>query len=250
MSAATTPALEVRDLTVGFGGVTALDGVTLAVAPGARHGILGPNGSGKTTLFNAVTGLVRPRAGRVMLGGADVTGLPPHRRVKRGMARTFQITSLFPSLSARENVAMAALAHSGASGDPWTPAPDHAAATARADALLADLGLARMADRMVRTLGYGEQRQLEIAVTLALEPSLLLLDEPTAGLSVAETTALVGLVERLPAALTVVLIEHDLGVVFGLTDRLSVLLNGVLIADGPTGAVREDPRVKDAYLGR
>ncbi|MCC6313401.1 MAG: ABC transporter ATP-binding protein [Thermomicrobiales bacterium] len=242
--------MEVRDLTVGFGGVTALDGVTLAVRPGARHGILGPNGSGKTTLFNAVTGFVRPRAGRIVFAGADITGLPAHRRARLGLARTFQITSLFPSLSARANVAMAAREKLGVSGDPWRPAAAHAAAEERAAGLLADLGLRHLAERTVGSLGYGEQRELEIAVALALEPTLLLLDEPTAGLSVAETGALVELVRQLPAALTVVLIEHDLGVVFGLTDRLSVLLNGVLIADGPTAEVREDARVKDAYLGR
>lgn len=249
MSTAASAALAVENLTVRFGGVTAVDGVGFAVAAGGRHGILGPNGSGKTTIFNAVSGFVTPRAGRVLLHGRDVTPLPSHRRTRLGLARTFQITSLFPSLTARENVALAALVRLGGDADPWRPARDHRAANDLVASLLADLGLGHLAERPVRSLGYGEQRQLEIAVTLATGPKVLLLDEPTAGLSTTETAAVVALVARLPSALTIVLIEHDLGVVFDLTDHLTVLQNGQRIADGPTAVVREDPTVKAVYLG-
>lgn len=243
-------ALEVRDLSVRFGGVVALDGVSLTIRAGARHGILGPNGSGKTTLFNAISGFVRPQDGRLLLAGVDITRLAAHRRARLGLARTFQITSLFPSLRVDQNVAMAGRIPAGAEGQAWRAAADFTTVNERAAALLYSLGLAHLAKREVRSLGYGEQRQLEIAVALALDPQVLLLDEPTAGLSAAETHALVALVERLPTNLSVVLIEHDLGVVFGLTEHLSVLLNGVLIADGPTAAVRQDAAVQEAYLGR
>lgn len=244
-----SPALEIHDLTVRFGGVTALSGVTLTVRSGGRHGILGPNGSGKTTLFNAISGFVTPHTGSIRLGGREITRLAPHRRVALGLARTFQITTLFPTLSARQNVLMAALPRLGRHRDPWHPADREEAATALADEQLRDLGLGHLAHRSVHSLGYGEQRQLEIAVALAARPRVLLLDEPTAGLSAAETAAVSDLIRRLPAALTVVLIEHDLSVVFDLTDHLTVLHHGERIADGPVAAVREDPIVKEVYLG-
>jgi ABC-type branched-subunit amino acid transport system ATPase component len=244
-----TPALAVENLTVRFGGVTALSGVSIAVPQGARHGILGPNGSGKTTLFNAITGFVLPQQGEVELHGQPITHLPAHRRVGLGLARTFQITTLFPSLTVREHVALAALARLGRSRDPWRPARTDEETNAAADAELATVGLAALADRPVWTLGYGEQRLVEIAVALTVGPRVLLLDEPTAGLSAAETGAVRDLIRRLPAALTVVLIEHDLGVVFDLAAELTVLHHGERIAGGPAAVVREDPIVKAVYLG-
>jgi ABC-type branched-subunit amino acid transport system ATPase component len=249
MSVTTAPALDIQHVTVRFGGVTALNDLSFQVRSGGRHGILGPNGSGKTTLFNAITGFVKPAEGRVLLHGEEILGMPPHRRTRLGLARTFQITSLFPSLTARENVRLAALARLGHHREVFRPAESDEGATALAERMLADLGLSRLADRIVLGLGYGEQRQIEIAVTLATDPKILLLDEPTAGLSAAETETVTGLIQTLPQELTIVLIEHDLGVVFDLTDHLTVLQNGERIADGPSAAVREDPVVKAVYLG-
>jgi branched-chain amino acid transport system ATP-binding protein len=250
MSASSETALGVEGLVVRFGGVVALDGVDLTVRQGSRHGILGPNGSGKTTLFNAICGLNKPGAGRISLLGLDVTRTASHSRARMGLARTFQITSLFPSLSVHENVAMAARAFNGSDRNCWTPSIWQEEANTIASSMLERLELAHLARRPVRSLGYGEQRQLELAVALATEPSVLLLDEPTAGLSSAETDALTRLVRALPENLTVLIIEHDLGVIFDLTDQLTVLQNGKCIADGPSAEIREDPVVKVVYLGR
>jgi branched-chain amino acid transport system ATP-binding protein len=250
MTASSGTALAVEGLIVRFGGVVAVDGVDLTVRSGSRHGILGPNGSGKTTLFNAISGLNRPAAGRISLLGSDVTRTPSHARARMGLARTFQITSLFPSLSVHENVAMAARVFNGSDRNSWTPSIWQEEANAIAAAMLERLELAHLSRRQVRSLGYGEQRQLEIAVALATGPSVLLLDEPTAGLSSAETDALTRLVQALPENLTVMIIEHDLGVIFELTDQLTVLQNGRRIADGPSAEIRDDPIVKAVYLGR
>ncbi len=250
MSASSTTALAVQKLTVRFGGIVALSDVDLTVRQGSRHGILGPNGSGKTTLFNSISGLNTPAAGTISLLGADVTKQPARNRAHMGLARTFQITSLFPSLTVRENVAMATRMADNVAGSWWTPASGQSGANADADAMLDRLHIGHLAPRAVRSLGYGEQRQLEIAMALATRPSVLLLDEPTAGLSNAETGALTDLVRTFPAELTVLIIEHDLGVIFDLTDQLTVLQNGVVIANGPSAIIREDPIVKEVYLGR
>ncbi|MCL5266098.1 MAG: ABC transporter ATP-binding protein [Chloroflexi bacterium] len=243
------PVLAVRDVTVSFGGLLALSHVHLEIPAGARHGILGPNGSGKTTLFNVITGFVAPTSGSIVLRGIDATRLPPHRRVQLGLARTFQITTLFPLLTALDNVLMGALVKLGNHRGVWRAASQDKEARAVAAALLAELGLEHLAQRAVRDLGYGEQRQLEIAVALAAGPRVLLLDEPTAGLSAAETEMVSGLIRRLSSELTVVLIEHDLEVIFELADHLTVLYNGERIADGPAQVIREDPVVKGVYLG-
>ncbi len=250
MSAESQPALMIEGLAVRFGGVVALDGVDLSVQTGSRHGILGPNGSGKTTLFNAICGLNKPSGGRILLNGQDVTNTASHARARMGLARTFQITSLFPSLPVHENVAMAARVRTGSDQGFWRPSKWDLAANEVAGSLLRQLELAHLSKRPVLSLGYGEQRQLEIAVALATYPSILLLDEPTAGLSSAETDAVVRLVRALPDGLTVLIIEHDLGVIFDLTEQLTVLQNGKRIADGPSLDIREDAIVKAVYLGQ
>jgi ABC-type branched-subunit amino acid transport system ATPase component len=244
-----TAVLRVEELSVQFGGVSALSGVSMLVRAGGRHGILGPNGSGKTTLFNALTGFVTPKQGRILLDGRNITGLAPHRRLSLGMTRTFQITSLFPTLTARQNLALAALPRLGRHRRAINRAWRDEEANALADEVLETFGLTALADRPVHLLGYGEQRQLEIALGLTRGPKVLLLDEPTAGLSAAETAAVADLVRGLPESVTVVLIEHDLGVVFQLVDHLTVLYHGERIADGPAEEVRQDPRVKAVYLG-
>ncbi|MGD9712571.1 MAG: ABC transporter ATP-binding protein [Thermomicrobiales bacterium] len=243
-------ALSIDNLRVQFGGVVALDGVDLTVGYGRRHGILGPNGSGKTTLFNAICGLNSPSNGTIELFGENVTRMPPHARARRGLARTFQITSLFPTLSVFENVAMAARVLDGSDRGWWTASTRLEGANTTASGMLDRLGLTHLAHRSVRSLGYGEQRQLEIALALATGPRILLLDEPTAGLSAAETDAVTQLVHGLPRDLTVLIIEHDLGVIFDLTDHLTVLQNGRRIADGPSSEIRHDPVVKAVYLGQ
>ncbi|MCA9859643.1 MAG: ABC transporter ATP-binding protein [Thermomicrobiales bacterium] len=247
---ATPVALTVQKLTVRFGGIVALSDVDLTVAKGSRYGILGPNGSGKTTLFNSISGLNTPASGTIALHGTDVTNRPARARAKMGLARTFQITSLFPSLTVRGNVAMATRMADGVAGSWWKPADLQISANDDAGAMLEQLRIGHLANRTVRSLGYGEQRQLEIAMALATRPSVLLLDEPTAGLSNAETVALTELVRTFPKELTVLIIEHDLGVIFELTDQLTVLQNGVMIASGPSAQIREDPIVKEVYLGR
>ncbi|MGQ9675389.1 MAG: ABC transporter ATP-binding protein [Chloroflexota bacterium] len=242
-------ALSIRSVTVRFGGLLALSNFDLEVPEGARYGIIGPNGSGKTTLYNVITGLIPPSAGRVIIHGIEVTKLPPHRRVHLGLARTFQITNLFPQLTVLENVLLGALVRVNRHRDFWQPCRQDKEACAVSEALLAQFGLAHLTHRRVADIGYGERRQLEIALALTTSPRLLLLDEPTAGLSAAETAMVCDVIAKLPGNLTVVLIEHDLGVVFDLTDQMAVLYYGERIADGPSQVVRNDPRVKEVYLG-
>lgn len=241
--------LTVNQLTVQFGGLTALKDVDLEVKEGTRHGILGPNGAGKTTLFNVITGFVKPHSGNVWLRDRDITHLPAHTRVHLGIVRTFQLTTLLPKFTALENVLIGAFVRLNHHRHPWRSARQDQSAQAVAEALLKELRLEHLRDTRVRNMGYGEQRQLEIAVALAVAPRILLLDEPTAGLSEAETRVIIDLIQRLPKQLTIVIIEHSLNVVFKLADHLTVLHYGKRIADGPTDAVRQDPVVKEVYLG-
>lgn len=242
----TAPALEVRDLRREFGGIRALDGVSLAVAQGERRALIGPNGAGKTTLFNVLTGELPPTGGAVHLAGEDVTGRRTWQLARRGLARMYQRNELFEPLAARENVALAIAAKRGPYR-PFTSPP--VGELAAADALLARVGLGGRERALASALSHGERRQLEFAVALASGPNVLLLDEPTAGMSPAETARITELIASLERTLTVIIVEHDMDVVFRLADRVSVLHEGRVIADGTAAEIRGDVRVNEVYLG-
>ena len=243
----TKSVIEIRELRRAFGGVVALDGVSLKIAEGERRAVIGPNGAGKTTLINILAGEIPPTGGAVRLAGRDVTGLRSWQRARLGLAHVYQRTELFSPLSARENVALAIGARRGpyrVFGAP--PRSEYA----EADAMLERVGLADREGVLVRALSHGERRQLELAVALAQRPRVLLLDEPTAGMSPVETARITELVAGLDRALTILIVEHDMDVVFRLADRVTVLHEGRVIADGTAAEVRGDVRVHDVYLGK
>jgi ABC-type branched-subunit amino acid transport system ATPase component len=239
--------IETRELRREFGGIKALAGVTLKVAEGERRAIIGPNGAGKTTLFNVLTGELEPTAGQVWLAGEDVTGRRPHELARRGVARMYQRNELFDPLSARDNVAIAVAAAAG----PYRPfsAPP-ASELATADDLLERVGLGARGAVRAHALSHGERRQLELAVTLAQRPRVLLLDEPTAGMSPAESARITELIASLDRSLTLVIVEHDMDVVFRLAERITVLHEGRVIAEGTPAQVRGDTLVNEVYLGK
>jgi branched-chain amino acid transport system ATP-binding protein len=245
----TEPLLETRGLVKRFGGVVATDRVSLEVRAGEIHAVIGPNGAGKTTLVAQLAGEVRPDAGTIHLAGADVTGLPVHARSALGLARSFQVTSIFRDLTVLDNAALAVQAHAGSSFRFWRPARRDAALREPARAVLAEVGLADRADRVAATLAHGEQRQLEIAMALATRPRLLLLDEPTAGMGPEESARMVALLRALKGRRGVLLVEHDMEAVFALADRVTVLVYGRVIATGPPDAIAASPEVREAYLG-
>jgi branched-chain amino acid transport system ATP-binding protein len=241
--------MEAVGLTRRFDGVEAVRGVDLAVHRGEMTALIGPNGAGKTTCFDLLTGQLRPDAGRVRLRGRDVTGRPPHDLARLGVGRTFQVTAAFASMTVRENVQVACLAkHGRLTG---LVAPAAARFIAEADALLEQVGMGDQAARACGILAYGDLKRVELAVALAHDPDLLLMDEPTAGLAPAERHALMTLVVSLVEGrgLTVLFTEHDMDVVFGHAARVLVMHRGEIIADGPPDAVRADPRVQEVYLG-
>jgi len=242
-------ALSVENVFRNFGGVAALSGVSLEVADGERRVLLGPNGAGKTTLFHAISGNIMPSAGRIVLFDIDITRLRPDQRARLGLARTFQVTNLFPRLTVLDSVLLALGGAAGRGLRLFGALADDRDLYGEADGLLDRCGLAGTAPRIVRTLSYGEQRQLEIALALAGKPRLLLLDEPTAGLSPAETRRVVGLVHELPRDMTILMIEHDMDVAFELADRIAVMHQGRLIAEGDEAAIRANQQVTDIYLG-
>jgi branched-chain amino acid transport system ATP-binding protein len=246
-----TAVLETQGLGRRFGALEAVADVSLAVEPGVLHAVIGPNGAGKTTLFHLMSGLLPPTAGRVLFRGEDVTSLPAPARCRRGVSRTFQITSIFPELSVLENVRMAVQLKSGGNFQMFGGGALLRETEERARAALASLGLGGRAGDLASTLPHGDQRLLEIAMAVAQEPELLLLDEPTQGLSAEDTAATVAVIRRLARErrLTIVLVEHDMDVVFDLAERISVLNFGRLIADGPPEKIRMDPAVQKAYLG-
>jgi branched-chain amino acid transport system ATP-binding protein len=245
----TTVVLETRNLVKRFGGFAATNDVSLKVERGARQALIGPNGAGKTTLINLLTGVLEPTSGRVILDGEDITALPSHRRVGRGIVRTFQINQLFNALTPLQSLALAVSHQLGIATRIWQPLGRDARVAARCDELLAQFHLADVADVQVQHLAYGKRRQLEIATAFARNPRVLLLDEPVAGVPEGERQQIFDIVGGLPADVTVLLIEHDMDLVFNFARQVTVLVNGAIYAEGDVAAISADPRVKAVYLG-
>ena len=243
------PALEVRGLVKRFGGLVATNDVTLAIEPGARHALIGPNGAGKTTLINLLTGVLAPTAGQILLEGADITSLAPETRARRGLSRTFQINQLFAELTPLETVGLAVSERQGHGGDWWRRLGTRAEIIDEAAAILESFRLAHVMGVPTQRLAYGEQRLLEIAVAVASRPRVLLLDEPAAGVAEDGRHDILAIVADLPKTVTVLLIEHDMDLVFSFAERITVLVNGTIFAEGPTDAIARDPRVREVYLG-
>jgi branched-chain amino acid transport system ATP-binding protein len=241
--------LQIDGLSKRFGGVIASDEITLTLPAGELHAIIGPNGAGKTTLIGELTGEIRPDSGRIRFGGADIAALPVWRRSMLGLARSFQITSLFLDFTALDNVALAVQAHSGHSFRFWRDARREPELREPAHVALERVGLGGRADVLVANLSHGEHRQVEIAMALATRPRLLLLDEPMAGMGPEESARMVGLLRQLKQELTILLIEHDMEAVFALADRITVLVYGRVLATGTPAAIRADAEVRRAYLG-
>jgi len=241
--------LEIDRLTRRFGGVVASDSISLDVPKGELHAIIGPNGAGKTTLIGQLAGEIAPDAGRIRFEGGDITGLPTYRRSQLGLARSFQITSLFLDFTALDNVALAVQAHAGHSFHFWRDARTQAALREPARRALERVGLVSRADMLVSKLSHGEHRQLEIAMALATSPRMLLLDEPMAGMGPDESARMVKILRELKRELTILLIEHDMEAVFALADRITVLVYGRIIASGTPEAIRSNDEVRQAYLG-
>ena len=242
--------LQTENLTKSFGALTAVNGVTLAIEAGSLHSVIGPNGAGKTTLFNLLTGTFAPTSGKILLEGKDITGTPANRIAHLGLARSFQRTNVFPAFTLLDNVWVAAFACSKSWGGLlWRKTDRYAEVTERARQALADVGLAEKAQHLAREISHGEQRQLELAIALAAAPRVLLLDEPAAGLSPEETRRMVQLVRTLKGRYTIVLIEHKIDIVMGVSDRVSVMHFGSLIAEGTPEEIQRHPEVRRAYLG-
>ena len=241
--------LTIKGLTKRFGGVIASDDIVLDVAQGELHAIIGPNGAGKTTLIGQLTGELSSNTGRIHFDGADITALPVYHRSALGLARSFQITSLFLDFTALDNVALAVQAHAGHSFRFWRDARGEEQLRAPARAALQRVGLGDRADVVVANLSHGEHRQLEIAMALATKPRMLLLDEPMAGMGPEESARMVSMLRELKRELTILLIEHDMEAVFALADRITVLVYGRVIATGEPAAIRANPEVRTAYLG-
>jgi len=241
--------LRTRGLVKRFGGITATDDVSLDIRRGARHALIGPNGAGKTTLINLLTGVLEPTAGRVELMGRDITALAPHRRVGLGLVRTFQINQLFGTLTPLQSLALAVSSRVDAARRWWQPMGADASVAAECEALLAQFRLQDHADQPTRELPYGKRRLLEIALAVALKPTVLLLDEPAAGVPAGERADILATVAALPSDVSVMLIEHDMDLVFSFATRLTVLVNGAVLTEGTPQEIASDARVKAVYLG-
>ena len=241
------PILRTESLTVRFGGLTALNNVTLAVPHGEIRAMIGPNGAGKSTFFNCVTGVLRPTSGRIVFDGEDITGLPPHRISQKAIARSYQITNILPGATVLENVRIAAQSRHHS----WSLVRHHRAfvdVIDRARAVLDAVGLGDKEEELAANLSHGEQRHLEIGIALATEPKLLCLDEPTAGMSVSETRATVELIRQIATDLTILIVEHDMEVVMGLAHTITVLHYGEVVAEGTPAEIQANPRVQEVYL--
>jgi branched-chain amino acid transport system ATP-binding protein len=243
------PALVLENVSRHFGGLKAVDGVTLTIQPGARHALIGPNGAGKTTLFNVISGELPATEGRITLFGADVTRLPPHQRAARGIARTFQITKLFPNLTVIDNVLLACEALDRRKLAMHRNVFSYADLTQRAADLVEQFGLSGRTHDLARNLAYGDQRKLEVALSMAGRPRLLLLDEPMAGLSAGESRAMQTILEKLDPAIGVLLIEHDMDIAFAFAERVTVLHQGRVLMEGHRDAVSANRGVQEIYLG-
>ena len=239
--------LRTEDLSVRFGGLSALSGVTMEIAHDEVRAIIGPNGAGKSTLFNCLTGVLRPTSGRILFDGMDIAGLPPDRISRKGIARSYQITNILPNATALENVRIAAQSRRHG----WRMLTHHRALRdiiEKAEAMLDAVGLLSKAGEFAANLSHGEQRTLEMAIALATEPRLLCLDEPTAGMSAAETRDTIALIRRLAQRLTIVIVEHDMQVVMELAQRITVLHYGEVLAEGSPAEIQRNPRVLEVYL--
>ena len=243
------PLLVARDLTKRFGGLVAVDQVTLALGPNAIHAVIGPNGAGKSTLVNLLSGELAPTSGSIRQGGADITGLAPERIAHRGIARTFQHANIFAAFSALENCRLAAQAHAVGAGSWFGPTQARSEVIATAHAALAQAGLAARAHVRASALSHGECRALDIAMALATSPTILLLDEPLAGMGPEESLQTVDLLRRLATDHAILLVEHDMDAVFALADQLTVMANGKVIASGTPASIRANTEVQQAYLG-
>jgi branched-chain amino acid transport system ATP-binding protein len=241
--------LQIEDLYKAFGALKATDHVTLEVRAGETHAIIGPNGAGKTTLISQLAGNLRPDTGRIRFAGEDITHLPAPARSHKGLARSFQITSVYRDFTALDNVALAVQAHAGHSFRFWQPARQDARLRDPARAILDEVGLGARADVLAANLAHGEQRQLEVAMVLATRPRLMLLDEPVAGMGIEESQRMVQFLGRFKGRQTIVLVEHDMDAVFTLADRISVLVYGRIIATGTPAEIRANAEVRSAYLG-
>lgn len=249
MTAAGTIVLETRTLRKAFGGLIATNDVSFKLPAGARHALIGPNGAGKTTFVNLLTGVLQPTSGRVLLKGEDITGLPSYQRVRRGLARTFQINQLFADLTPLQTIVLAISQREDTAGAWWRPMGTRRDIVDEAEALLLQLGLGDVRDQRTATIAYGKQRLLEIAVALAGKPAVLLLDEPAAGVPETERHQILDVIAQLPESVTLLLIEHDMQLVFRFAKTISVLVNGGLFVEGPAAEIARDERVKKVYLG-
>ena len=244
-----TAALTVRDLRKSFGATAIIKGITLEIMPNERHAVIGPNGAGKSTFFHLISGRYPPDEGQILLHGEDITGLPPYVISRRGLSRSFQVTSLFPRMTVFENLRNAAMHSAGVGHTFWRAVSRYGRLNARAEEMLEITGLASRREMLAGALAYADQRALEIGLAVAGGAGTVLLDEPTAGMSRAETERATELIRRVTEGKTLVMIEHDLGVVFDLADRITVLADGQVIASGTPAEVRGNPAVRTAYLG-